>query len=79
MPKIDFKSIGREIRNVQKKIKSARARGNESSKQRLGELVDSLERLYGQTVEFCPKGMSGEVVALKAPARKAARPKRRTR
>jgi hypothetical protein len=79
MPKIDFKSIGREIRNVQKKVKSARSRSAASSKERLGELVDALERLHGQTVEYCPKGMSGEVIALKAPARKAARPKRRTR
>ena len=76
MAKVDFKSIGREIRNVQKQVKATRSKSAAEAKGRLGELIDALERLHSQTVASCPKGMSGEVVALKKPARKAARSKR---
>jgi hypothetical protein len=80
MPKIDFKSIGREIRKVQKTVKATRARTGAEAHGRLSELIDSLDRLHVQATEYCPKGMSGEVVTLKrAPARKAAKPKRRKR
>jgi hypothetical protein len=83
MPKVDLKSIGREIRRVQKQVKSTRSRTGPEANARLSELIDSLDRLYVQTVDCCPKGMAGEVVALKKPARKATRkatrPKRRTR
>ena len=80
MAKIDLKSIGREIRRVQKAVKGARARTSPDAQARLSELINSLDQLHVQTTTYCPKGMSGEVVALKrAPARKAAKPKRRSR
>jgi hypothetical protein len=80
MPKVDFKSIGREIRKVQKQVKATRSRAGEEAHARLSELISSLDRLHVQTTEYCPKGMAGEVVTLKrAPARKAAKPKRRKR
>jgi hypothetical protein len=80
MAKIDFKSIGREIRKVQKGVKATRSRTGADSQAMLNELIASLDRLHAQTTEYCPKGMAGAVVALKrAPARKAAKPKRRKR
>ena len=79
MPKVDFKSIGREIRKVQKQVKATRSRAGAEAHARLSELISSLDRLHVQTSEYCPKGMAGEVVTLKKVARKAARPKRRTR
>ena len=79
MPKVDFKSIGREIRNVQKQIKATRARAGAESQARLTELIGALDRLHKQTTEYCPKGMAGEVLNLKKTAPKPARAKRRSR
>jgi hypothetical protein len=79
MPKVDFKSIGREIRNVQKQFKATRARAGAESQARLTELISALDRLHAQTAESCPKGMAGEMLSLKKTTSKSVRPKRRSR
>ena len=79
MPKVDFRSIGREIKKVQKSIKSTRSRAAAEQKSRLDDLIRTLDVLHQQTVDGCPKSMAGEVVALKKTGTKAAKSKRRTR
>lgn len=81
MPKVNFRSISREIRNVQKSLRSGRKAAAAEGRSELDDLIAKLEGIHTQVAECCPKIMSGLVVAAPA-AKKAAtkgKAKRRSR
>ena len=79
MPKVDLKSIGREIKKVQKQVKTTRARAVPEDQDRLAQLISSLDSLYDQTVKSCPESMRGTPYSLKKAAPRRAKSRRKTR
>lgn len=83
MPKVSLKSVGQQIRAVQKQLRSSRSRTAPEYRSDIDDLIQKLDGLHTQTLDCCPKGMDGLSVAAARrpakPAKKAARPKRRTR
>lgn len=84
MPKISLKSVGQQIRTVQKQLRSSRKGVPVEQRSDVDALIAKLDGLHAQTYDCCPKAMDGlAVTAAKAAAKgKAKRPsttKRRTR
>jgi hypothetical protein len=88
MPKVSLKSVGQQIRAVQKQLRSSRTRTAPEYRPEIDDLIQKLDGLHMQTLDCCPKGMDGlSVAAAKRPAKsaksagkkKTSRPKRRTR
>lgn len=84
MPKVSLKSVGREIKSLQRTLKSGRAKASAEQRVELDDLIQKLDGLHAQAYDCCPKAMDGlavQTAAKKKPAAKkrAAKPKRRKR
>lgn len=73
MPKVSLKSVGQQIRKVQKQLKSSRARVAAGERSELDDLIAKLDGLHTQTAAYCPKAMDG--LPVKAAAKRTAKPK----
>jgi hypothetical protein len=74
MPKISLKSVGAQIRSIQKQLRSSRARVASEERAQLDDLLAKLDGLHQQTAAYCPKAMDGLPVKA-APRPKAAKAK----
>jgi hypothetical protein len=74
MPKISLKSVGAQIRSIQKQIRSSRSRAAGEERAELDDLLTKLDGLHEQAIAYCPKAMDGLPVKA-APRRKAAKAK----
>jgi hypothetical protein len=79
MPKVSLKPVGQQIRAVQKQLRSSRKGAAMEQRAEIDALIQKLDGLHEQATTYCPKGMDGLAVAAarKAPAKKAAKARRR--
>jgi hypothetical protein len=83
MPKISLKSIGQQIRGIQRQLRSSRSRIAPEQRTDVDDLIAKLDGLHAQAAAACPKAMDGLAVkaarVARPKARKASGSKRRTR
>jgi hypothetical protein len=82
MPKVSLKPVGQQIRAIQKQLRSSRKQAAAEQRTEIDTLIEKLDGLHEQATTYCPKGMDGLTLAAprvrkKAPAKKAARGRRR--
>lgn len=76
MPKISLKSVGQQIRSIQKQLRSSRKGVAPEQRSDVDALITKLDELHAQTYDCCPKAMDGLAVkAVRTTAKgKAKRP-----
>lgn len=76
MPKVSLKSVGQQIRGIQRQLRSSRSRVAPEQRTELDDLIATLDGLHAQTAAACPKAMDGLAVKAAPAARAKAKAKR---